>query len=343
MKALLLTSPGHFDHVDVPDPVPGPGDVLIRVRACGICGSDIHGMDGSSGRRIPPIVMGHEAGGEIAEVGREVAAWHPGDRVTFDSTIYCGACRYCATGMTNLCDDRRVLGVSCADYRCDGAFAEYIVVPARVLFRLPPEVSFVDAAIVEPLSVAAHAVSLARVGAQTTSVIVGTGVIGLLLVQSLRAAGCQRIIAVDVNAERLSRALRLGATTSIRSNAVDVQEELWHATDGRGADVAFEAVGISPTVNLAIEGVRKGGTVVLVGNLAPEVAFPLQSVVTRQISLHGSTASAGEYATCIDWLARRRVDPGELISAVAPLADGQGWFDRLRGSQGDLLKVILEP
>jgi threonine dehydrogenase-like Zn-dependent dehydrogenase len=245
--------------------------------------------------------------------------------------------------MVNLCDNRRVLGVSCADYRCDGAFAEYIVVPERVLYRLPAEVSFVEAAMVEPLSVAAHAVSLGRVGPQTRAVVVGTGVIGLLLVQSLRAASCERIIAVDVNAERLSRALRLGATTSIRSDTVDALEQLWHATDGRGADVAFEAVGISPTVNLAIEGVRKGGTVVLVGNVAPEVAFPLQSVVTRQISLRGSTASAGEYATCIDWLARRRVDPGELISAVAPLAEGPRWFDRLRGSQGDLLKVILEP
>ena len=129
------------------------------MRACGICGSDVHGMDGSTGRRIPPLIMGHEAAGEIAEVGAGVSGWKPGDRVTFDSTIYCGRCWHCLRGEVNLCDERRVLGVSCAEYRRDGAFAEFVAVPERILYRLPDDLSFEQAAMVEAVSVAVHAVA----------------------------------------------------------------------------------------------------------------------------------------------------------------------------------------
>jgi len=132
MKALLLSKYRELAIAEVPTPAVGVGEVLIRVGACGICGSDVHGYDGSSGRRIPPIVMGHEAAGRIAAVGAGVAGLAEGDRVTFDSTIYCGACAYCKRGEVNLCDHRQVLGVSCGDYRRAGAFAEFVAVPARV-------------------------------------------------------------------------------------------------------------------------------------------------------------------------------------------------------------------
>ena len=122
MKALLLSKYRHLEIADLPTPVPGPGELLVRVAACGICGSDVHGYDGSSGRRIPPIVMGHEAAGRVAALGPQVTGWSEGDRVTFDSTISCGTCPYCSRGEINLCDRRQVLGVSCGDYRCAGAF-----------------------------------------------------------------------------------------------------------------------------------------------------------------------------------------------------------------------------
>ena len=142
MKALVLKQYGHLEYEDVPEPHVGPNDVLIEVRACGICGSDVHGLDGSTGRRIPPVIMGHEAAGVIAEVGSGVSGWRRGDRVTFDSTIYCGECHFCRRGMINLCDNRRVLGVSCDEYRQNGAFAEYVAVPQHILYRLPEGLTF---------------------------------------------------------------------------------------------------------------------------------------------------------------------------------------------------------
>src|ERR1700722_20562859 len=137
MKALLLSQYNQLDIADLPVPVPGVEEILVRVAACGICGSDVHGYDGNSGRRIPPIVMGHEAAGVIAAVGEGVTGYRAGDRVTFDSTVYCGICEFCRRGEVNLCDARQVVGVSCGDYRRAGAFAEYVTVPERILYRRP--------------------------------------------------------------------------------------------------------------------------------------------------------------------------------------------------------------
>jgi len=146
MKALVLTEYNDFEYQDVPMPAIGPDELLVEVKACGICGSDVHGMDGSTGRRRPPLVMGHEAAGVIAQAGPHVRDYAKGDRVTFDSTIYCGACRFCRAGRINLCDNRRVLGVACEEYRQDGAFAQYVAVPERIVVRLPDNVTFRQAA-----------------------------------------------------------------------------------------------------------------------------------------------------------------------------------------------------
>src|SRR5437588_6677645 len=162
MKAMLLSQYRRLEIAELPTPIPGRGELLIRVGACGICGSDVHGYDGSSGRRIPPIVMGHEAAGRIAALGAGVTGLAEGDRVTFDSTIYCGACEYCRRGEVNLCDNRQVLGVSCGDYRRAGAFAEFVAVPSRIVYRLPDSLSFEEAAMLEAVSGAVHAVSLAE-------------------------------------------------------------------------------------------------------------------------------------------------------------------------------------
>src|SRR6202162_873128 len=153
MRALLLSSYRHLEIADMPPPVPGPDDVLVQVAACGICGSDVHGYDGSSGRRIPPLGMGHEAAGVIAEIGEGVSAFAVGDRVTFDSTVYCGVCDFCLSGAINLCDNRQVVGVSTPDFRRAGAFAEFVTVPERIVYLLPDELSFAEAAMLEAVSV----------------------------------------------------------------------------------------------------------------------------------------------------------------------------------------------
>jgi L-iditol 2-dehydrogenase len=341
MKALLLSKYRELEIAEVPTPVVGVGEVLIRVGACGICGSDVHGYDGSSGRRIPPIVMGHEAAGRVAVVGAGVTGLAEGDRVTFDSTIYCGACGYCRRGEVNLCDHRQVLGVSCGDYSRAGAFAEFVVVPARVVYKLPESISFAEAAMLEAVAVAIHAVSLAEISAESTALVVGAGTIGALILQALRAAGCRRVFVSDVDGTRLQMAKELGA--DVLSANEDSVAHILQRTGGVGVDVAMEAVGRNETVQAAIASVRKGGTVVLVGNISPDVTLPLQKVVTRQIRLQGSCASAGEYPQAIALMASGAIRVKPLITAIAPLADGPQWFERLYAREPNLLKVVLTP
>jgi len=342
MKALLLSSYRHLELADLPTPQPGPGEVLIRVAACGICGSDVHGYDGSSGRRLPPLVMGHEAAGTVAAVDASVKDFREGDRVTFDSTIYCGECPNCLRGDINLCDRRQVLGVSCADYRRAGAFAEFVAVPARICHRLPGHLPFAEAAMLEAVAVAIHAVNLAQLPPNATALVIGAGTIGVLTLAALRARGGTRVFITDVDQPRLALAEQMGATETLLSDAA-LQEKILRLTHNEGVDVVFEAVGRNETVAAAIDATRKGGTVVLIGNISPSVHLPLQKIVTRQIRLQGSCASAGEYPQAIKWISSGAIDVKPLITAIAPLEEGASWFARLYAREPNLLKVILTP
>ena len=342
MKALLLSDYKKLEIADLPVPDLGPDELLVRVAACGICGSDVHGYDGSSGRRIPPIVMGHEAAGVVARVGNGVSDFQEGDRVTFDSTIYCGECAFCRRGEANLCDNRQVLGVSCGDYRRAGAFAEFVVLPARIAHHLPENLSFAEAALLEAVSVALHAVSLVPIAKESTALVVGAGTIGLLVQQGLKAAGCSRVFVTDLDETRLSLSKKLGATEALRSGPELVQQVL-QLTGGTGVDVVIEAVGNTPAIRSSIDAVRKGGSVVLVGNITPEVTIHLQKVVSRQIRLQGSCASAGEYPLAIELMSRGEINVKPLITAIAPLSEGPQWFERLYAHEPNLMKVVLEP
>jgi len=342
MKALLLSQYRHLELADLAVPEPGPDEVLIRVAACGICGSDVHGYDGSSGRRIPPIVMGHEAAGTIAAVGAGTSGFSDGERVTFDSTVYCGKCANCLRGDVNLCDHRQVMGVSCGDYCRAGAFAEFVVVPARIVYRLPDNLSFAEAAMLEAVAVALHAVSLVPVSPGSTALVVGAGTIGLLVQQALRVAGCARVFVADVDPTRLQLSRDLGATATLPAST-ELTAQILQLTNGVGVDIAVEAVGKSDTVNTAIDSVRKGGSVILVGNISPEVTMPLQKVVTRQVRLQGSCASAGEYPRGIELLSSGAIRVTPLITAIAPLNQGPQWFERLYAREPNLMKVVLTP
>jgi len=343
MRALLLSEYKKLSVVDMPTPEIGDEDVLVRVRACGICGSDIHGYDGSTGRRIPPLVMGHEAAGVIELAGRRVEGFKAGDRVTFDSTVSCGTCGFCRSGQINLCDNRTVLGVSCGDYRRHGAFAEYVSVPARILYKLPDSLPFERAALIEAVSIAVHAVSRHVPKPDDTAVVVGSGMIGVLVIQVLKDKGCRNIVAVDVDNDKLALARRMGAGRTLNAKEVDVPAAVRELTGGRGADASFEVVGHTETVLTAIRSLRKGGTVVLIGNLSPKVELPLQEVVSREISVLGSCASSGEIPECIDLLARGAINVDPLVSLRAPLEDAPGLFERLYAGDKNLMKVILQP
>jgi L-iditol 2-dehydrogenase len=342
VKALVLEAYSRLEYREVAEPAIGPDDVLVNVKACGICGSDVHGFDGSTGRRIPPVIMGHEAAGVVAEVGSQVRGWQPGERVTLDSSIYCGVCRYCRKGKINLCDHRRVLGVSCAEFHQDGAFAEYVAVPQQCVYRLPDELSFEHAALVEPVSIAVHAAGRPTIKLNDSVVVVGAGMIGLLVVQALRAAGCGHIVALDVEPNRLDLARQLGANVGLRADAPEVVNQVLEHQDG-GADLVFEAVGTPPAFQLAIECARKGGALTLIGNVSPTTVLPLQRVVTRELTLYSSCQATGEYPACLDMMARGAIKVDSLISAVAPLAEGSAWFEKLRQRRMGLLKVILLP
>lgn len=343
MKALLLREYKELEVTDMPQPEFGPNEVLVKVEACGICGSDVHGYDGSSGRRIPPLIMGHEASGVIAEVGSDVTGYTPGDRVTFDSTVSCGKCHFCRSGHINLCDNRKVLGVSCGDYRQHGAFAEYVVVPEHILYHLPDELGFEQAAMIEAVSVAVHAANRTPITLGDTAVVVGTGMIGLLVVQALKLSGCSKVIAIDLDNDKLRLAEELGAHVGLNPNEVDVQARILEMTNGRGADVAAEVVGATPTIKTAIDSVRRGGAITVVGNLAPTVELPLQSVVTRELSIYGTCASNGEYPQCIDLLASGAIQVDPLISQKANLEAGPELFAKLYAGEPGLMKVILQP
>jgi len=343
MKALLLSQYRHLEIADVPSPVPAPDEVLIQVSACGICGSDVHGYDGSSGRRIPPIVMGHEAAGIVAAIGKDVSKVEEGDRVTFDSTVFCGACAFCRRGEINLCDNRNVLGVSCGDYRRAGAFAEFVAVPERIVYPLPKSMPYPHAAMLEAVSVALHAVSLSQVKNGQSALVFGAGMIGLLTMQALRVAGCANVYVADVDASRLKLASMLGATTTLQATGADLVGNISDLTKRQGVDIAIEAVGINETVTASVNCVRKGGTVTLVGNIAPEVTLPLQKVVTRQIRMQGSCASAGEYPQAIALVSTGKIQVEPLITAIAPLEEGPRWFERLYAREPNLMKIVLTP
>ena len=341
MKSLLLKEYLQLELTDFPQPQPGRGDVLIRVAACGICGSDVHGYDGTSGRRIPPIVMGHEAAGVVAAVGERVNRFKPGDRVTFDSTVYCGECVFCRRGEVNLCDRREVIGVSCGDYRRHGAFAEFIAVPERILYHLPDAMSFPEAAMLEAVSVALHAVHVTGDVKGKTALVIGAGMIGLLTMQAARALGAARVFIADIDATRLNLARALGVDAAFHLSGEELTREVLNQTGAHGADVVLEAVGRTETIATAIDSVRKGGTVTLIGNITPEVKIHLQKVVSRQIRLQGSAASSGEYPQAIELIAKGKIQVKPLITAVAPLEEGPQWFQRLYAHEPNLMKVVL--
>ena len=344
MKALVLEEYHRLVYRDVPQPKLRNGrDLLVRVRAASICGSDVHGIDGSTGRRRPPIIMGHEASGEIVEIGADVSKFKVGDRITFDSTEYCGECHFCRRGQVNLCENRRVLGVSCAEYSRDGAFAEYLVVPEHIAFHLPAGLDYIDASLAEPAAVAAHARAITPFELGDSCLVVGAGLIGLLLIQILRANTSGPILALETDAGRRASAMKFGADLALDPTAPNWLDQVRSVTGGRGVDHAFEAVGATAPIRSAIESVRKGGSVTLIGNLSATVELPLQAVVTRQIALYGSCAMSGEYPLVLDLMARKKIDARAIVSAVAPLAEGAAWFDRLYKREAGLLKVVLEP
>jgi L-iditol 2-dehydrogenase len=344
LKALLLLDYDRLLYTDVPEPAVEPTEVLVQVAASGICSSDVNGMDGSTGRRIPPIIMGHEAAGTIVAVGQGVTRWHVGDRVTYGCAIHCGKCSYCRRGLINLCDDRRWMGVSAPAARKHGSYAEYVAVPQQILVQLPDTVSFAAAALSEPLSVAMHALARTPRTLYDSALVVGCGPIGLLAIQLLRASGCGRIVAVDRNPPRLALAELCGAHVLVGSALAGAAlATVQSVTGNTGVDLALEAAGSESSLQLCVAALRKGGALTLIGNVLPSVAFPLQAAVVKELTIYTAMTATDEMVRGVAMLAAGAVNAVPLINAVVPMSQGVAFFDRLRGRDRSLVKVLLAP
>ena len=343
MKALIYTKPYCFEYSDFSDPVVGDDEVLIRVKACGICGSDVHGFTGKTGRRIPPLIMGHEAAGIVEETGESVKAFEKGDRVCFDSTVYCNKCQPCRKGLYNRCEKRQVLGVSTQEFKRHGAFAEYVAVPWWIVSKIPENMSFTQAALLEPVSIGTHAANRAPISSNDTVVVIGAGTIGLFILQAAQLRGAARVIVADINEFRLVLAQKLGADKVINPLKSDLREAIFKETKNRGADVTFEAVGYAQTFLDGVSITKTGGHLVAVGNLEKTAEFNLQELVARELTFTGSYASSGEFRDCIELVASGKINVEPLISDVLPLEDGPGAFERLLKAEENLLKIVLEP
>jgi L-iditol 2-dehydrogenase len=347
MKALMYDAPWSMPLTEVPIPEARVDEVIVRVSAVGICGSDVHGFTGSTGRRKPGIIMGHEFCGTILETGSKVnnpdvngsdlTGWSIGERVVINPLIACLECRACKAGNTHGCANRRGIGWS-----VNGAYAERVSVPMRNLRRLPESVCDLEASLIEPLAVALRAVNLTPFELGATVAIVGAGPIGLLALLAVKLKGAGTVIVSDLSEHRLELARRLGADLLVNAKNDPVQF-VRDATHGEGSDAVLEAVGVTPSVRHAIGMARTGGTITWIGNSAPNIEVPMQEVVTRELRIQGSYGFDLEFDRAIELLAAHRLNVMPLIEKIAPLEEGEALITALARNELEAVKVVLQP
>ena len=343
MKALVHTAPYKFEFTDFPKPEPGDDEILVRIKAVGICGSDAHGYTGKTGRRIPPIIMGHEAAGVVEAMGKNARNVAVGDRITFDSTVYCNQCPACRTGHVNLCESRMILGVSIPAFRRHGCMAEYVTMPWWITYKLPQAVSFEEAALVEPAAVSLHAARITPIEVNDVVAVVGAGPIGLFAVQAAKVKGAGKVVVLDLRDERLALAKQLGADVTINSSAGDVAGQMKKVLGRPDADAVLEAVGVPASVQMAFDLTKRGGNLTLIGNVTPKIEVNLQELIMRELTIRGSFAIAGEYRAVLDLIADGRIRAKPLISKMLPLSEGQQGFDMLHEGDPTLMKIVMHP
>lgn len=339
MKALYYPVWDQLEICDVDEPAPGPGEVIVKVAAVGICGSELHGFATRAARRTPPLIMGHEFGGTVATVGHGVTEVRSGDRVAVNSVISCGRCEECLEGQSHLCREGEVFGT-----RRAGAFAELCAAPATTLLPLPQDVSFLQAALTEPLANAVHAVSLTRQRFPETVVIFGAGTIGLLVLQVMRVAGAFRLVVVDVSDVRLEVARCLGADATFNPRRDDVVAGVRGLTRERGADVAVDAVGASDTRQAAVMATRPGGEIVWLGLHDDPTHLSGFAVVLGERRISGSFGvTPRDLRTAIGLFAAGRIELTPWVRTF-PLTEGARVFRQLvTAPPQDYIKAVLLP
>ena len=336
MKALMYRGPWKMPVEELDEPTPTAGKVVVDVQAVGICGSDVHGFTGSSGRRTPGIVMGHEFAGTISELGPEVEGYAVGDGVVVMPlySVAAGVDPY----PLNLSPHRRLTGMN-----EHGAYAQRVAVRAAQLFPKPAGLSWQRAALCEPMAVTLHAARITPINPMQKVAVIGAGPIGLLTMLAARLKGAGTVIVVDRSDHRLELAEELGADAVINVDGTDADAAIREMTGG-GVDVAFEAVGISSTARLSVEVTRNGGNITWIGNNARMIEVDMQSIVTREMSVRGSYGfDETDFAAAIEALSSGRLNVDPLVEEIAPLEDGPEIFRSLAAGENDLVKIILKP
>jgi 2-desacetyl-2-hydroxyethyl bacteriochlorophyllide A dehydrogenase len=328
MRAAIVDRPGEIRVGDVPDPKPGERQVVVKVGACGICGTDLHIADGHFPPTPYPIVPGHEFAGEIVELGADVPPeWKVGDRVAVDPSLYCGYCTPCRSGHGNLCANWNATGDT-----VDGAFAEYVAVPADTCHRMPDSMTWEQGAIVEPVSCAVHGVRRIGVEAGERFLVVGAGTMGLIMQQLLQRSGAE-VTVVDRNASRLPRATGLGATAV----AEDVS-----ALDGELYDAAVDCTGAAPAIESAFDALRRGGRLLVFGVAPAEARVALSPfrIYNDEITIVGSMAVLNSYANALDLVAKGFINTEALITDTLPLEQYPDALAKMRSGSGLKIQVL---
>ncbi len=336
MKALVYTEPRKVEYLDWPDPQLAPGDALVRVGAVSVCGSDVHGWLGHSRGRVPPLVLGHEMAGFVERV-EGPAAVQPGQSVAVYPIIGCNQCCYCANDREYICRRRQVLGLHQA-----GGCAQYLKAPAQNLYSIPDTMGMASGSLVEPLSNALHFVGLAERDRGPCAVL-GTGPIGLLILQVARSLGFPKVAAVEVNLRRSELARRLGAEMAVDPRETGAVPQLEEFFGEDGCHVVFDAAGFAATRQFSLKLVRSGGLVILAGLGEAETALDFIELIRREVRLVGVYAySRREFQQAIEWIAARRVSFDGWVSE-AELRDGQAVFEELAQPNSSRIKVVLRP
>jgi L-iditol 2-dehydrogenase len=337
MKAALLVAPFRIKIEDTEEPSPGADEVLIKVKATGICASDLHAYRGTHPFRTPPVVLGHELAGEVEKVGDRVQKIRPGDSVTVEPWTHCGRCTHCLYGKYNLCSRRLAMGTT----EWQGSFAEYVVAPEDSIYKLPEELSFEEGALVEPLAVSVHVARETEVELGKTVVILGAGTIGLGILACLRASGAGKIIVTDVEISNLRMATDLGASEVVNVKERSIEEVVNEATEGKGMDIAVIAVGEENLVQEASRIVKKGGRIVIpaIFDKLPEV--DMFKIVYGEQNIQGSWGYTGkDFDIAIDLMALGKVNLKRLITDHFSLDDAEKAF-RILDKRGEKVIKIL--
>ncbi len=335
MRAALLHRPGRLEIVNVERPTVGPHQALVRIRAGGICGSDVHAYRGTSAFQNYPGVPGHEVAGEVVELGPEAEGVAVGDHVVLDPMLRCGHCYPCRQGRYNCCTTLQVMGV-----HTDGGFRDYLAVDTRQLVPISRSVPFDTAVLVEPMCIGAQSVSRGRVSCEDSVLILGAGTIGLAALLMARHEGA-RVASLDVVPEKLAVAERLGAGLTIDPNRDDVEQALKEWTGGDGPSVVIEAAGSPRTTRAALEYVGSAGRVVIVGITTEDVPFPIPMLVRKEMDIIASRNSREQFRRVVPLVESGAIDPRPLVSHRLPLDDLEAAIDLIRTQPHSTRKVLL--